>query len=70
LRQLAGDYPKGAKLLWALADSVLAAGIVFVHQTYLSMVQQDLAYRKKFALARFSGSTLPGGKPPFKVWAS
>jgi hypothetical protein len=61
---------RGLKVKVTILLVVLAAGTVFVHQTYLSMVQQDLAYRKKFALARFSGSALPGGKPPFKVWAT
>jgi hypothetical protein len=47
--QLAVRHPKQVKALWALADSDLAAGVVFIHQTYLSIVQQNLAYRKKYA---------------------
>ena len=69
LRSIAAAFPLRAKELWTLLDSVLGAGIAYVHLAYSSLVSQDLSFRKRYALARFRGAPPPARKSPFRSWA-
>jgi hypothetical protein len=57
-----------ARALWARVESVLASGIAYLFKADMSMIAQDLSYRKKYAIDRYKGRALPSKKPPFKSW--
>jgi hypothetical protein len=36
-------------------ESVLSSGIAYLFKAALSLIAQDLSYRKKYAIARYKG---------------
>ena len=60
--------PGQAKALWAKVESVLSSGIAYLFKAAMSLIAQDLSYRKTYAIARYKGRALPAKKPPFKTW--
>ena len=68
LALLSEGAPAEARALWTRVESVLSSGIAYLFKAAMSLIAQDLSYRKRYAIARYKGKALPSKKPPFKSW--
>ena len=65
LALLSKGAPGQARALWTRVGSVLSSGIAYLFKASMSLIAQDLSYRKRYAIARYKGRALPSKKLPF-----
>ena len=66
--ELLGEFPSRGKQLWATLGGLLSAGLGMLHAASRSLTAQSLSFRKRCAIARFKGRSLPSRRPPFHSW--